>query len=174
MYPVTVRQTVKLGGNPQVGGLLTAGRTGAAVAGVGDVFYMPATRGIAVICLHAGDAGTTGEHFSDGFDFDITQATGVEKRGPALISCEQIFERTGLKPETTGRLIPGFQQSGESCRIMAMLQYGTGDHHRWRVHGLHQLNPVPFALRKLISGNGEQEGIDTFTGHHGEGSEKNM
>ncbi|OCJ32615.1 hypothetical protein A6U95_26780 [Serratia sp. 14-2641] len=38
---------------------------------------------------------------------------------------------------------------------------------KWRVQGLHQFNPVPFTLGKLISGNGEQDGIDTFAGHHG-------
>lgn len=40
VYPVAVRQAVKLSGNPQVGGLFAAGGAGAAVAGIGDVFYM--------------------------------------------------------------------------------------------------------------------------------------
>lgn len=34
VYPVAVRQAVKLSGNPEVGGLFTAGETGPAVAGV--------------------------------------------------------------------------------------------------------------------------------------------
>lgn len=42
VYPVAVRQTIKLRGNPQVGGLLTARGTGTAVAGVGNVLHMPA------------------------------------------------------------------------------------------------------------------------------------
>lgn len=42
--PVAVRQAVELSGNPQVGGLFTAGGAGTTtVAGVGDVFNMRAT-----------------------------------------------------------------------------------------------------------------------------------
>lgn len=48
---------------------------------------------IAAIFLHAGDTGAAGEHFGDGFDFDITQTAGVEKRRPALISRKEFFER---------------------------------------------------------------------------------
>ena len=64
VYPVAVRQTVKLGGNPQVGGFFAAGGAGAAVAGTGDVFNMVATGIIAAIFLHAGDAGATGNQGS--------------------------------------------------------------------------------------------------------------
>lgn len=92
MYPVAVRQAVKLGGNPQVGGLFTTGRAGPAVAGVGDVFNMVATGIIAAILLHTGNAGTAGEHFGDSFDFDIAQTAGVEERGPALVGSEQLFK----------------------------------------------------------------------------------
>lgn len=37
MLPAAVRQPVKLGGNPQIGGFFAAGRADTAVAGVGDV-----------------------------------------------------------------------------------------------------------------------------------------
>ena len=102
VYPVAVRQTVKLGGNPQVGGFFAAGGAGAAVAGTGDVFNMVATGIIAAIFLHAGDAGATGKHFCDGFDFDIAQATGIKEGGPALVSGEQSFERTGAEIRNHG------------------------------------------------------------------------
>lgn len=102
MYPVAVRQAVKLGGNPQVCSLFTAGGTGQGVAGVGDIFNMPAAGIIAAIFLHAADAGTAGEHFGDGFDFDIAQTTGVEERRPALVSREQFFERTGAETRNLG------------------------------------------------------------------------
>lgn len=94
MYPVAVRQVVKLGDNPQVGGFLPTGRAGPAVAGVSDVFHMPATGIIAAIFLHSADAGAAGEHLCDGFHFDIAKPAGVEERGPALVSSEQIFERS--------------------------------------------------------------------------------
>lgn len=99
VYPVAVRQAVKLGGNPQVGSLFTTGGTGPAVAGVGDVFYVVATGIIAAIFLHAADAGAAGEHFCDGLDFDIAQTTGIQERRPALVSREQFFERAGTETE---------------------------------------------------------------------------
>ncbi|WP_233268626.1 hypothetical protein [Pantoea sp. BAV 3049] len=58
------------------------------MAGVGDVFNMPAAGIIAVVFLHAADAGPAGEHFGDGFDFDIAQTAGVEEGRPALVSRE--------------------------------------------------------------------------------------
>lgn len=64
------------------------------MAGVGDIFYMSAVGVIASVFLHAGDTGAAGEHFGDGFDFDITQTASVEKRSPALVSSEQFFERS--------------------------------------------------------------------------------
>ena len=97
VYPVAVRQAVKLSGNPEVSGLFPAGGAGTAVAGVGDIFNMVAVRIIAAIFLHAADAGPAGEHFGDGFDFDIAQTTGVEERRPALVSREQFFERAGAE-----------------------------------------------------------------------------
>ena len=72
------------------------------MAGIGDVFYMSAVGIIAAIFLHAGDAGATGKHFSDGFHFNIAQAAGVEKRSPALVGGEQFFERPGLKAVSSG------------------------------------------------------------------------
>lgn len=89
--PVAVRQAVKLSGNPQAGYLFTAGRTGAAVAGIGDVFNMVAVRITAAILLHDGDAGAAGEHFSDGFNFNIASSTGVKKGGPALVGRKDFF-----------------------------------------------------------------------------------
>ena len=38
------------------------------------------------------DTGTAGQHFGDGFHFDITQTAGVEERRPALIGGELFFE----------------------------------------------------------------------------------
>ena len=93
VYPVVVRQVVKLGGNPQVCGFFTAGRAGPAVEGVGDVFNMPATAIIAAIFLHAADAGAAGKHFGDGLDFDIAQTACIQEGGPALVSRKQLFER---------------------------------------------------------------------------------
>lgn len=97
MYPVAVRQAVKLGGNPQVDSLFTTGGTGPAVAGAGDVFNMPAAGIIAAIFLHAADAGAACEHFCDGLDFDIAQTTGIQEGRPALVSREQFFERAGAE-----------------------------------------------------------------------------
>ncbi|KKF37125.1 hypothetical protein SY86_19670 [Erwinia tracheiphila] len=65
-------------------------------------------------------------------------------------------------------------QTGKRGGVAPALQYRPGDHNRRRVHGFEHLHPVPFTLRELIGGNGEQDGIDAFTGHHGEGSEQNM
>ncbi|CQJ67423.1 Uncharacterised protein [Yersinia intermedia] len=102
MYPVAVRQAVKLGGYPQVGSLFTAGGTGAAVAGVGDVFNMPTVGIIAAIFLHAGDASAAGQHLCDGFHFDIAQTAGIQEGGPALVSREQLFERAGAETGNHG------------------------------------------------------------------------
>lgn len=92
MYPVAVRQAVELRGNPQVRGLFPAGGTGTTVADVSYVSDMPATGIIAAIFLHAGDAGAAGEHFCDGFHFDIAQAAGVKERGPALVGRKEFFK----------------------------------------------------------------------------------
>lgn len=97
VYPVAVRQAVKLGGDPDIGGLFTAGGAGTAVAGVGDIFNMVAVRIIAAIFLHAGDTGAAGQHLCDGFDFDIAQAAGIQEGGPALVGGEQFFERAGAE-----------------------------------------------------------------------------
>ncbi len=92
MYPVAVRQAVELSGNPQVGGLFTTRRAGAAVAGVGDVFYMRTGGIIAAIFLHAGDACAAGEHLCDGFDFNIAQTASIEEGGPALVGRKKFFK----------------------------------------------------------------------------------
>lgn len=94
VFPVAVRQAVKLSGNPQVGGLFAAGGAGAAVAGIGDVFYMRTAGVIAAKLFHTGDAGAAGEHFGDGFDFDVTQTTRIEKRRPALVGRKEFFKRS--------------------------------------------------------------------------------
>lgn len=101
MLPVTVRQSVKLGSNPQPGGLFAAGRAGTAVAGVGDVSDMPATGIIAAIFLHAVDAGTAGEHFGYSFHFDIAYPAGIEKGGPDWLAVKSFFSGRGEKPEST-------------------------------------------------------------------------
>lgn len=59
--------------------------------------YMRTAGILTGILLHSGDAGTAGEHFSDGFDFDVTQTTRIEKGSPALVGCEQFFERAGAE-----------------------------------------------------------------------------
>lgn len=102
MYPDAVRQTVKLSGNPEVGGFFTTGRAGPAVAGIGDVFNMRAAGVIAAIFLHAADAGAAGEHFGDGFDFDIAQTASIQEGCPALVSREQLFERAGTETGNHG------------------------------------------------------------------------
>jgi len=76
------------------------------VAGVGDEFNMVATGIIAAVFLHSGDAGAAGKHFGDGFDFYITQTTGVEERRPTLVSRELILSGRRLKPETTRHINP--------------------------------------------------------------------
>ena len=128
MLPVTVRQPVKLGGNPQIGGLFAAGRAGTAVAGVGDVSDMPTTGIIAAIFLHAGDAGAAGEHFGDSFHFDIAHPAGIEKGGPALVSRKEFFERTRGKTGKHGeksRL--SSRQAAESPGVITVFQYSAGD-----------------------------------------------
>jgi hypothetical protein len=84
MLPVAVRQPVKLGGNPQVGGLFTAGGVDPAVADVGVVSDVGTLCVVAGIFLHAADACAAGQHFGDGLHFDITQAAGIQKASPAL------------------------------------------------------------------------------------------
>lgn len=91
MYPVAARQAVELCGNPQVGGLFTAGGTGAAVAGVSEVFNMRAAGVITAKRLHTGDTGAAGQHLCDGYHFDIAQTAGIQEGGPALVGGEQFF-----------------------------------------------------------------------------------
>ncbi|MNU07977.1 hypothetical protein D3C72_2538260 [compost metagenome] len=52
--------------------------------------------------FHPADAGAAGEHFGDGFHFDIAQTAGVEEGGPALVSSEEFFKRPGLKAVSSG------------------------------------------------------------------------
>ncbi len=102
VYPVAVRQAVKLSGNPQVGDLFPSGGAGPTVAGVGDVFHMRTAGVIAGVFLHTGDAGATGEHLCDGFDFVISQTAGIEEGGPALVGRKEFFKRAGLKAVSSG------------------------------------------------------------------------
>lgn len=67
------------------------------MAGTGDVFNMSAAGSIAAVFLHAADAGAAGEHFCDGFDFDIAQTACIQEGCPSLVGREQLFERAGTK-----------------------------------------------------------------------------
>jgi hypothetical protein len=70
---------------------------------------------IAAVFLHAADAGATGEHFYDGFDFDIAQTTVFEERRPALVSREQFFERAGT--ETENHVLHAEKKEGNEVRM---------------------------------------------------------
>jgi len=70
------------------------------VAGVGDVFNMPAVGIIAAVLLHASDAGAAGQHFGDGLDF--AQTAGIQEGGPALISGKELFKRAGAETGNHG------------------------------------------------------------------------
>ena len=51
-----------------------------------------------------------GQHFGDGFHFDIAQTACIQKGRPALIGCEQAFQRAGSKTgKHKGGLPPGIQ-----------------------------------------------------------------
>ena len=139
------------------------------MAGVGDVFYVPAGGIIAAVFLHAADAGAAGEHFGDGFHFNIAQTTRIQEGCPALVGSEQLFKWSWSKTgQHGGRLSVSRLQTGKRGGISAMLQNGAGDHNRRWVHGFEHFHPVPLALRELICANGGQDSVDTFTGHHGE------
>lgn len=48
------------------------------------------------------------QHFGDGFHFNIAQTARIQKGRPALIGCEQAFQRAGSKTgQHKGGLIPG-------------------------------------------------------------------
>jgi hypothetical protein len=81
-------------GDPLIGGLFATGWTGPAVTGVAQVFDVRAAVVTAGVVLYTQDRGGAGEHFGDGFDFDVAQATLIEEVGPALVSGEQVFERS--------------------------------------------------------------------------------
>lgn len=97
MYPVAVRQAVKLGSDPQVSCFFPAEG-----AGVSEVFNVPTVGIIATIFLHAGDAGAAGQHLCDGFHFDIAQPAGIQEGSPALVGGEQFFERAGAETRNHG------------------------------------------------------------------------
>ncbi|KKF37918.1 hypothetical protein SY86_19505 [Erwinia tracheiphila] len=63
---------------------------------------MRTLRVVAGILFHAADAGAAGQHFCDGFNFDITQAAGIQKGSPALVGGEELFERTGAEIRNHG------------------------------------------------------------------------
>ncbi|EOS92805.1 hypothetical protein ETR_22486 [Erwinia tracheiphila PSU-1] len=97
---------VKPGGNPQVGGFFTTGRSGPAVAGVVDIPDVGILRVVAGILFHTADAGAAGEHFGDGFDFDIAQTTASRKDAQHGLAVNSFLSGRGLKPESTWQINP--------------------------------------------------------------------
>jgi hypothetical protein len=63
------------------------------VTGVAQVFDVRAAVVTAAVVLYAQDRGGAGERFGDGLDFDVAQATLIEKVGPVLVSGEQVVGR---------------------------------------------------------------------------------
>lgn len=41
--------------------------------------------------------GAAGQHFGDGFNLDIAQTARIQEGRPALVGCEQTFQRAGSK-----------------------------------------------------------------------------
>ncbi len=79
-------------GDPLIGSLFAAGWTGAAAAGVAQVFDVRAAVVAAGVVFDAQDRGAAGQHFGDGLDFDVAQAALLEEVCPALIGGEEVFE----------------------------------------------------------------------------------
>ncbi|KWS72876.1 hypothetical protein BKM20_06610 [Pseudomonas avellanae] len=96
MLPGTIGQTVLLIGDPLIGSLFAVGRTSPAAAGVAQVFDVRAMLIATGVVFDAQDRGAAGQHFGDGFDFDVAQAALLEEVYPALVSGEQVFEGTGF------------------------------------------------------------------------------
>lgn len=83
-------------GDPLISSLFAAGRTRPAAAGVAQVFDVRAAIVAAAVVFDAQNRSSAGEHFGDGFNFDVAQATLIKEVGPALVSGEKVFERTGF------------------------------------------------------------------------------
>ncbi|RMQ27764.1 hypothetical protein ALQ08_200069 [Pseudomonas syringae pv. delphinii] len=94
MLPGAVGQTVVLHGDPLVGGLFAAGRTGPAMAGVAQVFDVRALLIGAGVVFDAQDRGAAGEHFADRLHFDLAQTAGLQQICPAAVGREEVFERS--------------------------------------------------------------------------------
>lgn len=60
-----------------------------------------AVRFIAVVFLHAQYPRAAGQHFGDSLNLDIAQTACIKEGRPALVGCEQAFQRSGLKITTT-------------------------------------------------------------------------
>ncbi|KIG51829.1 hypothetical protein PU42_23805 [Escherichia coli] len=56
---------------------------------------------IAVVFLHARYPRAAGQHFGDSLNLDIAQTARIQEGRPALVGCEQAFQRSGLKITTT-------------------------------------------------------------------------
>ena len=82
--------------DPLIRRFFAAGRARPATAGIAQVFDVRAAVVAAGVVFYAQDRSTAGEHFGDGFDFDVAQAALFEKMGPALVSGEEVFERAGF------------------------------------------------------------------------------
>ncbi len=101
MYPVAVRQAVKLSGNPQVGCLFTAGGTDPAVSGVGDVFNTGLSQPYSFTpLLRVPQARIL-----------VTASTSISRRPPASrkdvqhwLAVNNFLSGRELKPETTGQI----------------------------------------------------------------------
>ncbi|GBH14989.1 hypothetical protein KPSA3_00906 [Pseudomonas syringae pv. actinidiae] len=46
------------------------------------------------VVFDAQDRGAAGQHFGDGLDFDVAQAALLDEVCPALVSGEEVFERS--------------------------------------------------------------------------------
>ncbi len=94
MLPGTVGQTVVLHGDPLVGGLFAAGRTGPAMAGVAQAFDVRAAVVATGVVFDAQYRGAAGEHFADRLHFDLAQTAGFQQICPAAVGREEVFERS--------------------------------------------------------------------------------
>ncbi len=81
-------------GDPLIGSFFAAGWTGAAAAGVAQVFGVRAAVVAAGVVFDAQDRGAAGEHFADRLHFDLAQTALLEEVCPALVSGEEVFERS--------------------------------------------------------------------------------
>lgn len=76
------------------------------MAGIEDVFNMPAASVIAAKPFYTGATGAAGEHLCDCFDLDIVQTASIQKGCPALIGHNEFFQMTRMIAVSSGVVHP--------------------------------------------------------------------